>query len=570
MTQPINRQMDELILQLIDGVISDEGFGVLKQWIKQDPQAAEYYCRFLNDYAAVKMEISSIPDRSESLSMEDGLDRDLWKALAETEKTAPTIKTERQAFRLPRQTVEMQPVEKTSKKINKSLLLTAISSLAAFLMLAVYVVLNPRTSPPIVGTLTRAIDARGADSAKLDPGRDLRAGPFYLEQGLAEIRMDSGAAVILEGPAEVELQSVNSLFLRRGTLVATVGREAVGFVVNMPHGRVLDLGTEFAMQVKSEDLFEIHVFQGEVMFYPESDTRQMVLSAGHACSMMSGGTIDKIAVQPQAFVRSEEFASRVLAREGSDYHRWKASVFALHRDPSLRAHYVFDQNPLQRADQVLNAAARTKGTLNGLSGADGRHPPTWVQGRWPQKKAVRFERGKNQVILIPPDPALAVTGPITLSAWVYFPNETQMGGHLIACRQDNHVNFQFSVFDDEYTHTGQRNRFEFLRFDEQNRLWCHSKRFEPQPGQWYHFAVTHDNEKISFYVNGHCHEQKVYKMHPEPIPAEMIIGAMKVQGEYVLRDGDFDGVVDELMIFDRCLSGEEIEWIYQAGRPASK
>jgi hypothetical protein len=567
MTTP-QRQIDELILQLIDGVISDEGFGLLKQWVEHDQRAAEYYCRFLNDYAAVKMEIASRLDPSFSAPIDDALDRDLWEALAETEKTAPAIKTKPKVLRTPPQPVQMRPVEKASRKVNKSLLLTAVSSLAAFLMLATYVVLNPRTSPPIVGVLSAAVDARWAGCDKQpEPGHDLRAGMLTLQQGVAEIRLDSGATVILEGPAEVELHSVNSLYLHQGSLVATVRREAIGFVVNTSFGKVLDLGTEFAVRVASDSFSEIHVFQGEVKFYPESGGGSIVLPAGDARSIDSAGRLSAIAPRPEAFVRSHELHWRVLAQEGSDYHRWKAAMFDLHRDPSLRAHYLYEQGP-SGEELLLNAAPITGGALNGLLGPDDRNPPTWVQGRWPQKHALRFERDKTQAVLVPAHSALAITGPITLSTWVYFPNETQRGGHLISSRQDNHVNFQFSLFDDQYSLTGQRNRFEFLRFETQNRLWCHSKRFDPQSGQWYHLAVTHDNKEAAFYVNGRLFERKAYKIRPEPVAAEVVIGAMKIQGQYELPAGDFDGIVDELMIFDRCLSDDEIQRIYEAGRPA--
>lgn len=41
---------------------------------------------------------------------------------------------------------------------------------------------------------------------------------------------------------------------------------------------------------------------------------------------------------------------------------------------------------------------------------------------------------------------------------------------------------------------------------------------------------------------------------------------MKIDG-YVLPEEDFDGVVDELMLFRRCLSGAEIRDIYENGKP---
>ena len=270
----------------------------------------------------------------------------------------------------------------------------------------------------------------------------------------------------------------------------------------------------------------------------------------------------------RSFVRSKELVSRVLARSGSDYHRWRVSICDLHRDPSLRAHYFYDQDSSVRSGQIVNAAPLTVGTLNGRMAPDDRAAPAWAQGRWPQKAAVRFERGKDQAIVIPADPALAINGPITISAWVYYPDAARMGGHLVSCRQDTQVNFQFSIFDGNYSMTGQRNRFEFLRYNDRDSNWCHSGRFDQKVGQWYHFAVTHDNQKTAFYVNGECFERKAYRAIVDSVAAEIVLGAMKTKNAYVLPDGDFDGVVDELMIFARCFGDSEIQGIYEAGRPA--
>lgn len=564
MTQEQQKQIDELLLQLIDGVISDDEFGRLKSWFDGDAAAAGYFCRFVSDYAAVKTEIGSRIGAAQPAVISDGLDRELWNALAESEKTAPAIQT-RPRFSRPTVVVETAPVETLPKKVNKSLFLAAMASLAAFLLLAAYVHYHPRHLAPIVGMLTEVDGAMWDEGSILvDANQDLRAGVLHLRKGVIGVRLDGGARVIVEGPAEVDFQSANSLFLRQGNLVATVGREAVGFVVNTPHGKVLDLGTEFAVQVVPDQPSEIHVFQGEVLFYPQADHSNFAVREGNARAVDAEGVTGAVPLRPESFVRSDELESRVLARGGSDYHRWRASISVLHRDPSLRAHYFYED---ASSGPIVNSAPLTAGGLNGLVPAD-RTAPSQAPGRWPQKSAVRFERGKNHAIVIPADPALAIHGPVTISAWVYYPDAGQMGGHLVSCRGDSQVNYQFSIFDGHYSLTGQRNRFEFLRYSETDSNWCHSGRFDQSAGQWYHFAVTHDNRQTTFYVDGKRFERKAYAAKIDAVAAEIVLGAMKTNQSYVLPDGDFDGAVDELMIFARCLSDGEIQAMYEAGRPS--
>jgi hypothetical protein len=373
--------------------------------------------------------------------------------------------------------------------------------------------------------------------------------------------------VILEGPAQVELLSGNSMSLRQGKMVATVGREAIGFVVNTPQGKVLDLGTEFGIRVNPAGQSQIHVFAGEVLLYPAGREDHLRVPQGSAKAVSPDGGVEDIPLRTEAFVRQEEMSSKLLARSGNSYCRWKAWVFDIHRDPSLVAHY-FDVKDDTQPERLLNTASGANGRLTGQFGGQERTAPGWVQGRWPEKSAVRFERGKNQAIVIPPDAALSINGPITISAWVYYPDETQKGGHLVSCREDNHVNFQFSVFDQHYEYERQQNRFEFLRFN-QEHTGVYSQEFIQRAGLWYHFAVTYDMNNVCFYVNGKLFKSEPYVGYSNIRATEIILGAQKLNGRYVLPEGDFDGIVDELMIFNRCLGAAEIQKIYEIGSPVS-
>ncbi len=63
--------------------------------------------------------------------------------------------------------------------------------------------------PEGIAWLINAQDCRWADNQA--PGGDMRPGKVLkLQQGLAEIRFNVGAQVVLEGPAALELLSGNS------------------------------------------------------------------------------------------------------------------------------------------------------------------------------------------------------------------------------------------------------------------------------------------------------------------------------------------------------------------------
>jgi hypothetical protein len=97
-------------------------------------------------------------------------------------------------------------------------------------------------------------------------GQRLPVGPFHLERGLAILRFDGGAAVVVEGPTELEIESRGCARLQSGRLTVRAPKEAAGFTVRSPSSDVVDLGTEFAIMVEHGGATEVHVLEGEVSY----------------------------------------------------------------------------------------------------------------------------------------------------------------------------------------------------------------------------------------------------------------------------------------------------------------
>jgi hypothetical protein len=117
---------------------------------------------------------------------------------------------------------------------------------------------------------------------RLTPGQDIR-----LEAGRAEIQFDVGVQMVVEGPAHVRILGPLQARAFFGKITAHVDKNAHGFSIVTPQGKVVDLGTNFGLRIDGSGREEIAVFEGEVdIDYPLAHSEYSVpdRSAGGARS----------------------------------------------------------------------------------------------------------------------------------------------------------------------------------------------------------------------------------------------------------------------------------------------
>ncbi|YCM46076.1 LamG-like jellyroll fold domain-containing protein [Verrucomicrobiaceae bacterium 227] len=131
---------------------------------------------------------------------------------------------------------------------------------AAVLALALVWLMFPARQNSVVEILRVEATDWEPERASIEVGERIR-----FERGLVELKFLSGVAIVLEAPADFEITGSNSGFLHQGKLVAEVNDEtAHGFMIDSPSGRLVDLGTRFAVEVGNAGEMEVHVIEGEV------------------------------------------------------------------------------------------------------------------------------------------------------------------------------------------------------------------------------------------------------------------------------------------------------------------
>lgn len=154
----------------------------------------------------------------------------------------------------------------------------------------------------IQATLHRGDTAKWADK---EPPAKLRSGTkLKLDSGLAEIHFKNGAEVILEGPAEFEIRRNGKAWLERGKIMARVPERAIGFTVETPTGKVIDLGTSFGTSVSESGETETQVFEGKVRIHPLGERNGMILHENERLAVGAKGAVKSMGVADSGFVTS--------------------------------------------------------------------------------------------------------------------------------------------------------------------------------------------------------------------------------------------------------------------------
>jgi len=179
---------------------------------------------------------------------------------------------------------------------------------------------------PVVATLNITLDAVWAERtvevregedhapAPLQRGAQLREGDSYrLTEGFAQFDTKRGAIVTLEAPSSIEFLGENHIKLTRGRLVGRcITDRSKGLVVDTPSTRVVDISTEFGVEVEDDGTTHSAVFDGLVeMREPVTASNQrprtIQITGGWS------GRVDRSSGLPKQLIRNA-MSDRVFAR----------------------------------------------------------------------------------------------------------------------------------------------------------------------------------------------------------------------------------------------------------------
>ncbi|WDE98175.1 FecR domain-containing protein [Lentisphaera profundi] len=149
-------------------------------------------------------------------------------------------------------------------------------------------IVNADSSEPVLEPFLARVNS--TEEGIYSSGDWLKKGAYVFDKKLA-LTLDSGVELNIEANSALELESSNRVRLSKGKVRVYVPQVAVGFVLNIPGGKVVDLGTEFMVGIDDRGLSDVEVIQGEVEVYPMAEENVRKLIDNERISISSAGLI---------------------------------------------------------------------------------------------------------------------------------------------------------------------------------------------------------------------------------------------------------------------------------------
>lgn len=232
-------QLDAMIRSALDSELTDGESDQLAQLLLDDDEAVARYLMMMETDALLEEEL--------------------------TDETSPAVPIAR---------VDSEPADVIAKidrtPLWKTVGIAAVMLCGAAIVFGIASVLSstpPQDEPalPVVAVLLEQRRAIWEQGDPINSGEDVTTATRGLASGRVEFQTRTGVNVRVAGPARFTPVSTDKTLLHAGRMVTRVPEGAEGYTVLTPGGlEIIDLGTEFAIDVTDDGRTLVYVYDGEV------------------------------------------------------------------------------------------------------------------------------------------------------------------------------------------------------------------------------------------------------------------------------------------------------------------
>jgi hypothetical protein len=196
----------------------------------------------------------------------------------------------------------------------------------------------------LVATVEQLVGVEWAgDSRKVRGDQLLQGENLRIAQGILSLTTTVGHAVVIEGPADVIVESPQQLAMTHGRAVGRVGVHGGSLEFSTPTATIRDLGTEFGVEVAEELQTRVAVYDGAIELKGIQEPMAVQVNAGVGRGVTAEGDLLEEEALPhdREFVRLDEVDLRVAGRQGDGEAEALATYYALVRSGKLLAYQGF-------------------------------------------------------------------------------------------------------------------------------------------------------------------------------------------------------------------------------------
>jgi ferric-dicitrate binding protein FerR (iron transport regulator) len=550
----IEAQLEQLLSAFCDDRLDDSGREQIEAILQDHPEARAYYLRYL----------------------------DLHLELRRTGDIQHTQRDE---------SIVSLPIRPTTRRrwVVSSAAVAAI--LIVGLAVALWQTMHPASSPPVtavapaespspIAYVTRAENVTWRGPASLPKiGDQVPAGRIELLQGQLRLDFFDGVAVTVGAPAEISIQSSDSILLTQGQIAVRATSADGGITVNTPSAVFVDVGTEFAVNVVDDVSSQLYVREGEVV--------ASVLGKG---GTVSQGISDS-AVSGESLIvdSSQDGIQRANLSESQFIAMIEPGLIPLHLGVAY-VNAVVESAPVGywRFEEIEDGFIRNEmasGHRAAVSGAVG------LEGS--ENRACFFTPEEEDQSILVNDGFEGINGDseYTIELWMNPLNHDWSavaglvrvdsdgrGKHLkgplpearllqLECMpaKDSKRCFLSRLFPeakDNSVRLFHRQRPEFK--DTTNAF----SQQPYEPGKWHHIVAVRNAEQIALFHNGVLVDTAVTPANQDSDTYRLILGRYSriVKGKHRWMPNPFAGRIDEVALYDRALTEDEVASHYQSVR----
>lgn len=557
----------EISSELFDLVDASQAEGLtpaqterLRSLLRSSSKARQYYIRLTGMQVDLYM---ATPHTSETNDQKSG-DSDIASTTDSRDKVLQVLANiadyeSRKPIRL-KEGSESESAQNGGTGSRRSSMLTPGRLAAAIVLVAGLITLffavnrpNPPVLPATVAVLTESVNAQWDDAqGRLifhKPGKPLPPGTLYLVDGVASLKFENCANIILDArthPTTFEITSACAGYLHKGkvTTLPSGDAEPKAFELGTPTSEIVQKNAQFGLVVDKNGQSDVHVFEGSLSVRPRladgkvNAAAAVQYNAGDAVAivpMIDGESqVTSIITDPGGFLQtqpSESIKTVMQKRETSQDERWAGFVDELKQDNTLV--YFLEGRSANVDTSRL------------------------VSGRFGTQSAIRFAKPADEII-VPNELRLNLSNELTVALWVK-PTATFSDFSLIVGKGDRQPIRNYSIWmapDLKGAH-----KFHFSAYGTNRKNYI-VERALPAADRWHFVVGVIRNKQVMLFVDG----QMVQNPHPA---VTIITDASPLRlgrsGEAIHPD-IFRGDLEMVAIFNRGLSDEEIQQMYRAGR----